>query len=204
MLVRLLLLTVRLRVSGGDTEAGRHAVATGVVYVLWHNSLMLPLRHPICQGTTALISPGKDGDFAVGVLSRFGIAAVRGSTSRRAAKALLSFREGRPALRYVVTPDGPRGPRYSFRSGCVWMASQLGYPIVPIGIAATRAWHLRSWDRFRIPKPFSRVEMVFGEPIVLSRALRRSEVLALSPSVEAALATVAAQAARKAGHPWPD
>jgi lysophospholipid acyltransferase (LPLAT)-like uncharacterized protein len=84
------------------------------------------------------------------------------------------------------------------------LASQLEIPVVPVGISATREWRLRSWDHFRIPKPFSRVEIVFGESLSVPADLAREEVLAFSPRIEQALRDVSVAAAKKTGKLWPD
>jgi lysophospholipid acyltransferase (LPLAT)-like uncharacterized protein len=65
----------------------------------------------------------------------------------------------------AVTPDGPRGPAHSFAPGAVIAAHRASAPIVTIGVSAARSWRLRSWDRFLIPKPFSRVTIAYGDPI---------------------------------------
>src|SRR6185312_15039903 len=77
-----------------------------------------------------------------------------------------------PRRNLAVTPDGPRGPRRSIQPGIVYIASRTGMKIVPVGIGYRNAWKLRSWDRFAIPKPFSRACCVAGEPIGVPPHLR--------------------------------
>jgi lysophospholipid acyltransferase (LPLAT)-like uncharacterized protein len=64
----------------------------------------------------------------------------------------------------AFTPDGPRGPRRQFQPGAAYVASRTGLPIIPVGFAYERAWRASSWDRFVIPKPFSRAACYGGEP----------------------------------------
>jgi len=71
----------------------------------------------------------------------------------------------------VTTADGPRGPKYEFKAGTVLMARVAGVPIVPIGCAADRAWYLRRWDDFMIPKPFARIAIAIGEPVPVPRQI---------------------------------
>ena len=117
-----------------------------------------------------LVSPSDDGELVLDVLKSFGYRTIRGSTSRGAARAL---REMLGVLRkggkVGITPDGPRGPLHSVNVGSAWLAKATGYPVVPIGAATDRAWHLKSWDNFTIPKPGARVAVKFGEPISVSR-----------------------------------
>jgi lysophospholipid acyltransferase (LPLAT)-like uncharacterized protein len=99
-------------------------------------------------------------------MTRFGLEAVRGSSSHGGASALWlllrSLRDGRDV---VVVPDGPRGPREMLKPGVVALARLSGAPIVPVAVGASAEWRLRSWDEFRIPRPFARCVVRFGDPI---------------------------------------
>jgi lysophospholipid acyltransferase (LPLAT)-like uncharacterized protein len=75
----------------------------------------------------------------------------------------------------VVTPDGPRGPRHSMNPGVAWMARATGYAVLPTGFAVDRAWHLASWDRYTIPKPYARVVLAYGEPVFVAREATPTE-----------------------------
>ncbi|NRA96439.1 MAG: lysophospholipid acyltransferase family protein [Planctomycetes bacterium] len=205
--VRGLYLTVRFRDDGWE-QVKTAADARGVIFVLWHSGLMIPLGHECRRGVRALISPGRDGEFAARVVRRFGVEAVRGSSSSAGGRALLeavrsASANGAPT-RWALTPDGPRGPRYVLQAGVAWLASRTGLPVVPIGIAAERAWHLKTWDRYRIPKPFSRVHLVFGQPVDVPASLSRGDVERQRARVERALMEASRAAATKAGVPWPD
>jgi lysophospholipid acyltransferase (LPLAT)-like uncharacterized protein len=92
---------------------------------------------------------------------------VRGSTYRGADRALVGLvRELRAGHDVAVTPDGPRGPAGHFAPGALVAAQRGGAPIVSVAVAATRAWRLRSWDGFIIPKPFARVTVAYGTATV--------------------------------------
>jgi lysophospholipid acyltransferase (LPLAT)-like uncharacterized protein len=98
------------------------------------------------------------------VLKRFGFDAVRGSSSRRGATALLELadviaRGGEAA----ITPDGPRGPAYVLSPGVIFLAQKSGADVLPMNFEFSSYWRLKSWDRFILPKPFSRVRLIFGE-----------------------------------------
>ncbi len=84
-------------------------------------------------------------------------------------------------------PDGPRGPREVLKPGVIVLARLSGAPIVPIAVGASREWRLRSWDEFRIPRPFARCVVRFGEPIRVARAAGRAAEEAARKEVEAAL-----------------
>jgi len=113
-----------------------------------------------------LVSPSDDGSLVTELIERFAFKVIRGSSNKSPARALRSMLEAlKGGATMVITPDGPRGPMHSVNPGPAWMARKLGCPILPCGFVADRAWRLRSWDRFTIPKYGSRVRLVYGEPI---------------------------------------
>jgi lysophospholipid acyltransferase (LPLAT)-like uncharacterized protein len=141
------------------------------IAAMWHGRMvaMMPIRGHRSRGFQVLVSPSEDGSLAQRALRRFGYRIVRGSLSRGGARALREMNEllaGGAQL--VVTPDGPRGPRHDINVGIAWLARSSGVPILPVGIGVDRAWRLRSWDRFTIPKPFARLCVAYGEPIVVA------------------------------------
>lgn len=140
-----------------------------VIWTFWHNRMfVVPLlreRVPHRRGAV-LTSASRDGEIIAAVMSRFGLQSVRGSTSRRGAVALLQLTGAlERGLDVAVTPDGPRGPMYKLGSGVVFLARQTGAAILPIRIEYSRAVRLKSWDRFMIPLPFSKVRIVCDELI---------------------------------------
>jgi lysophospholipid acyltransferase (LPLAT)-like uncharacterized protein len=136
------------------------------VYAFWHGRLIMPTAVFTGYGMTVMISRHADGETVARISEGLGNLTVRGSSSRGGATALMEMVEAlRGGCSGVFTPDGPRGPREEAQAGAVFAASRAGVPLVPLGAAAANAWELRSWDRFRIPKPFSRVVLVHGEPI---------------------------------------
>ena len=137
---------------------------------LWHGRMVLGLPHHGKRDWHVLVSPSADGDISQRLLEGFDYAVIRGSSSRGGARALremLAVLERGSVL--IITPDGPRGPRHSMNPGLAWMARATGYPIVPIGFGVDRAWRLRSWDRFTIPKPGARIVMIYGAPVHVDR-----------------------------------
>jgi lysophospholipid acyltransferase (LPLAT)-like uncharacterized protein len=165
--LRVLAATWRVRVAPGP---GRDLLQRGApaLLTLWHGRMLaaMPLRGHRGRGIAVLVSPSDDGDLARQALRRFGYRIVRGSLSRGGARALrelaAELADGGPI---VLTPDGPRGPRHALNAGVAWLARATGAPIVPVALAVDRAWRLRSWDRFVIPKPFARLVVTFSDPI---------------------------------------
>jgi len=148
-----------------------------VIFVLWHNQIFcLP---PIWWKTggksrksVVLTSASKDGAVVAAALAVFGTSAVRGSSSRRGVAALIALKrallDGSDAC---ITTDGPRGPRYECQPGAIKIAQATGIPIVPLSLVCTAAWRLQTWDRLVIPKPFSRVRMIYDDMLVVPPVL---------------------------------
>lgn len=142
------------------------------IFVCWHNRLLFaPFCIPpkIRVHTAALASHSRDGAYAAAYIKAFSGQAVRGSTSRGGYRAIIRMlqhlRDGGPV---VITPDGPRGPRYTVQPGAVILAEKSGVPLVPVSINAPDRWTLKSWDGTQIPKPFSRITIKYGAPVVLA------------------------------------
>jgi lysophospholipid acyltransferase (LPLAT)-like uncharacterized protein len=135
------------------------------VYSLWHGDMLPLLYQHRGEGVAVLISEHRDGELIAGIAQRLGFRSVRGSTSRGASRALVGLVRTLGAGHDVaVTPDGPRGPARSFAPGALIAAHRSNAPIMACGVAVRRAWRLRSWDRFCIPKPFARVTLAYAGP----------------------------------------
>ena len=185
--VRMLALTLRVRREEA-TVTSLWRDGTPMIYAVWHGRILLL---PYLYGWRAahvLASRSNDGELVSRFVKSFGLEPVRGSSSRGGAEALRllaqSLRQGHDA---VVVPDGPRGPRETVKPGLVALARLSGAPIVPIALGASRAWRLRSWDEFTIPKPFARCVVRFGEPIRVSATADRAAQEAARKEVESAL-----------------
>jgi lysophospholipid acyltransferase (LPLAT)-like uncharacterized protein len=163
--IRALASTWRYRVTDDERLRELRARGVPVVLALWHGQMLVPLWHHRGQGIAILISEHRDGEIIAQVAHALGLRTVRGSTSRGGGRALVGLtRELTSGHDIAITPDGPRGPAESFAAGTVVAAQRAGAPIVAIGVHAPRAWRLRSWDRFLIPKPFSRVHVAYSDP----------------------------------------
>ena len=163
-IVRVLGRTWRVRVRHDGALRRARADGTPIIFTLWHGHLLPLLYHHRGEGVAVLISEHADGEIIAQVASRLGYRTVRGSTSRGAARALLGLvrviGEGRDL---AITPDGPRGPAKSFAPGPSIVALRSGAPILAVGVWASSAWRLKSWDAFLIPRPFARVHIAYGD-----------------------------------------
>ena len=172
--VRLLGSTWRFRVRNSDGWQRLRAEKKPWVFALWHGSLLpLTFRHRN-QQITVVVSEHRDGEIIARVIGALGNRSVRGSTTRGAGRALLSMiRELERGFVIAITPDGPRGPALSFQPGAVVAAHRAGVPVVGILMHVDRAWRLKSWDRFVIPKPFARITIAYTDPTMVGGASSR-------------------------------
>jgi len=128
------------------------------IFCFWHQCVLPCTVYFRTTGATILISRSFDGELITRILRLFGFDAVRGSSSRGAREGLLGLKDvidsGRPA---IFTADGPRGPIYQTKMGPIKLAQMTGARIGAFHLQPERAWTMRSWDHFLIPKPFTRI-----------------------------------------------
>jgi lysophospholipid acyltransferase (LPLAT)-like uncharacterized protein len=138
----------------------------GVLLALWHGRMVCGMPDYAKREFAVLVSHSHDGELIARMLARFGYRTIRGSSSKGGARAVREMLgQVRSDAVIVITPDGPRGPRHSMNPGLAWLARETGFPVLPLGYACDKAWRLKSWDRFTIPKFGARVVTCFGEPV---------------------------------------
>jgi lysophospholipid acyltransferase (LPLAT)-like uncharacterized protein len=160
----------------------------------WHELLLFGvyyLRQLHRRGVNIgfLVSPSADGELGSRLLASYGIQAIRGSATRTGAQAIQALYSAikKQGVCPANSPDGPKGPPREFKPGTILLAQITQTPIVPLAYAADRAWRLKSWDRFVIPKPFARIKIVVGEPIYVDKKLSKEAQEAVRLSAENAL-----------------
>jgi lysophospholipid acyltransferase (LPLAT)-like uncharacterized protein len=173
-MVRVLGRTWRVRVGNDGPWRRLREDGTAFIFVFWHGQMLPLLYVHRDEGVTVLISEHGDGEIIARVASSLGYRTLRGSTSRGAARALIEMTKAvERGAELAITPDGPRGPARSVAPGAVAVAQRTGAPIVPVGVSVRGGWHLKSWDRFVIPRPFSRIHVVYGDPFTVERVSAR-------------------------------
>ena len=169
VLVRALASTWRVRFVNPELFDQARRKKGVAIFALWHGHLLPLMWAHRNRDIAIMVSEHSDGEIITRIAGSLGFRAVRGSTSRGAARALLG---GCRALEdghdLAVTPDGPRGPARSVAPGTTVIAQRTGAGIAPVAVHASRAWRLKSWDRFLIPKPFARVTIAYADPIFVS------------------------------------
>jgi lysophospholipid acyltransferase (LPLAT)-like uncharacterized protein len=175
--IRLIWSTCRIEhVKGRDAAVQAVREFKSLIPVYWHQHMLfgahalLALR-PEGLKVGFLISPSVDGTAPAMLVEKVGGVVIRGSSTHTGARALRDYYETivKQHISPAITPDGPRGPLHEFKPGAVMLSQITGKPILPLAVAASRACTFRTWDRFELPLPFSRIAIVYGEPVKLPR-----------------------------------
>jgi lysophospholipid acyltransferase (LPLAT)-like uncharacterized protein len=192
--------SLRWRVEGREhldalTTSGRPYILS-----LWHGRILPLTLFFRDRGLVVITSANFDGEWIARIISRFGYGTARGSSSRHARAALhqmvRDIRGGRPT---AFTLDGPRGPAGVAKPGAAWLASATGAPLLPCHAEAARYWELHSWDRTQIPRPFTEVALVVGQPIELARDLTEPGQYSARLALESGMDSVRRRACMLAG-----
>ncbi len=163
--IKLLASTWRISTENEERWRPLYEARRPHVFLLWHEALLPLLWQHRHQAITIIVSTARDGQYLADFAGSLGYGAVRGSSHKGAARALLgAVRELRSGRTVAFTPDGPRGPRRELKPGVVAAAQRGRGVVVPLHAEANRAWRLHSWDRLMIPKPAARVRIIYGRP----------------------------------------
>lgn len=156
-----------------------------VIFVFWHEYIPFPIYlRPHCR-LAMLLSQHQDAEILSHVARFAGLDAVRGSTNRGGAGALRELLNRGKGMNLAITPDGPRGPRRELAQGAVYLSSRLQVPLVALGVGYDRPWrNQRAWDKFAIPRPFSRCRAVLGPRLQIPPDLDRHQIEAHRKWVE--------------------
>ena len=146
------------------------------IYVFWHENILMPLYLRGHANISMLLSRHWDANILDRVARMMGFGVVRGSTFHGGSAALRELAERAARGNLTITPDGPRGPRRRLAAGCVFLASTLGIPIVAMGMGYDRPWRVGTWDRFAIPRPWSRARGVVSRAIAVPPDLDRDGI----------------------------
>jgi lysophospholipid acyltransferase (LPLAT)-like uncharacterized protein len=153
--------------------------AEGKNYVLafWHGTMLLPWYFNRKKNFVALVSKSKDGELLAKLLKDWGYEVVRGSSSKGGNVVLRMMIDYASNKRKVaLTPDGPRGPIYKMKAGAVISAQKSNVPLILAGIGIKWKKSLKSWDKFEIPAFFSKVKIVYSNPIYFKNDLDHDEI----------------------------
>jgi lysophospholipid acyltransferase (LPLAT)-like uncharacterized protein len=143
------------------------------IFTFWHGELLALLKGYVdfrkSTKIDTMISAHFDGELIAKIVDLYKGGSIRGSSTKGAIKALKSsFKSIAKNRDLAITPDGPKGPRHSVADGIVLISKKKNVPIVTLNCRPTSYWQLKSWDKFIIPKPFSRLDIFIGEPFYLN------------------------------------
>jgi len=147
-----------------------------VLFVFWHEYIPTPFYYRGHCNIAILISQHRDAEWLSAAAAYMGFDTVRGSTRRGGTAALLELARKSETMNLAITPDGPRGPRRVLAPGAIYLSSKLQIPIVAVGIGYDRPWRVSTWDRFAVPRPFSRLRGLMGPKIRIPADLTRNQV----------------------------
>ncbi len=146
------------------------------VLAFWHGSMLLPWYVNRGKKMIALISKSKDGDLLSKVLRNWGYGVIRGSSTTGGDVALgimIDYAKNKNSI--TITPDGPKGPRHKLKAGAVITAKKSGLPLILAGVGIKQKRLLNSWDKFEVPKLFTRVNLVYSDPVYINNDLSYEE-----------------------------
>lgn len=167
-----------VQVTGAHHLDDALAAAPSLLPCYWHQHELFCARYLLLQMPRGLklgflISPSVDGEVPAMIARRLGAHVIRGSSTHTGARALRDYYQllVKEGVSPVITPDGPKGPRFRFKPGAILLAQISGRPLLPMAYAASRAW-LVAWDKFVIPWPFARVAVAIGAPVTVPRTFQ--------------------------------
>ncbi len=193
-LVRFWNWSLRKRICSDELEEKDGWVTVpGVIVLVWHQRLFTLATSFPGTGFRTMVSQHRDGEMLARVLERIGLEAIRGSTTRGFVGAIreLISKQGED-VRIAITPDGPQGPPRKLQQGAIYIASKTGLPILVTGIGLSSSWTFNSWDRFKLPRPFSRALIRVGKVIRVPPDLKREELEEWRLKVEEAMCEILA------------
>lgn len=165
--LRLLFFTLRINFKNNGIDINKQ-----YIYCFWHSKLVAPsIFFKDLEKKVALSSPTKDGELISVPLEKLGYTLVRGSSDKKSISSTISLLKYLKKGYSMGTPlDGPKGPREEAKKGLLYLAQKSDTSLIPIGIAYEKKWIFqKTWDKFELPKPFSRVNIVFGDKIRINK-----------------------------------
>lgn len=199
LLLRFVVWTSRVRIIGRENLQELRKRGQPIIHLIWHGRIFLAPYFFRKQGIMPLISPSEDGEIVARIVDGWGYKTLRGSSSHSIVSAWKEMlRELKKGGEVLIVPDGPRGPDRVFKPGAVRLARETGAILVPFSFSSSRRRFLRSWDRFLLALPFSRIVAVHGKPILLPANLGEEELEVVRKQIEVVLTRVDEEADRLA------
>ena len=183
--INVLLKSVRIEFANREPLEKLAAENKNFVAAFWHGSMMIGWYVHRNMNCAALVSKSKDGDVLANALSKWKIKVVRGSShigGKEALDSMLDLLQQNFSL--TMTPDGPTGPIHKMKAGAVITAKKMNVPLFLVGIGIRNKIVLKSWDGFEIPKPFTKINVIYSEPIYVDGNMSFDETSAVIENCE--------------------
>lgn len=164
------------------------------LYCFWHEHILVPASQYARPDIQVLISKHADGQMIARACRSLGFSTVAGSSTRGGAEAVKEMVRQGQNCHLAITPDGPKGPRRQVQQGVGYLALKTNLPVVAFGVAYSKCWRFNSWDRFALPKPFSRAVLVTGAPLAFDQETGRGMLENATQKIQQALDGVNARA----------
>jgi lysophospholipid acyltransferase (LPLAT)-like uncharacterized protein len=181
--------TMRFEVKGAELCEDIARQGRTPIYAFWHDCILATTYWWRQRGIVVMTSQSFDGEYIARFIQRFGYGAARGSATRGSIGAIIEMiRLMRRGLATAFTIDGPKGPRHVAKMGAVLLAKKTGQPVIPCTTTVSSCWEMgRSWDRFQIPRPFSRARVEVAAPIFVNADADDGELEARRCELQVAL-----------------
>ena len=184
-IVELLWRTGRVKVIGAEHWKSSALTQGLAVPVCWHQHLLICARYSVSKlvplKSGFLVSPSLDGEAPTWLAQMYGATVIRGSSTHTGTRAVRQLYKAirKDKLSPLITPDGPKGPRFEFKAGALFVAQISEVPVVPLAFAARPAKVFKTWDKFVLPSPFARIVIAVGEPTMIPRGLDAEQITAM-------------------------
>lgn len=188
LIMRIWFLTCRVRVHHREKWPDPLKTGKPVIASFWHYSLLYIFYFLRANSATVMVSASRDGEYIARLAGKFGFSSVRGSRNNKGMEALRGILKAvKSGDSGAIVADGSQGPPLVAQPGAILVASRTGAPIVPMAWSASSYFTIRSWDRTTIPKPFSRIEFCFGDPVYVPKTLTEEQFEEYRLTLEQAL-----------------
>ncbi len=184
--------TLRYSISWEEPPSPPDAIyEKPVIYSFWHRAVFSATWLWRKAGIAVMVSRSFDGEYIARIIERLGFVAVRGSSSRSGASALLGLKSRlEQGLSVAFTIDGPRGPKYVAKPGPVLLSRASAVPMAAFYVALSDAWVLNTWDGLMIPKPFSKALARVGAKMRVPAEADEAQMAEYHRQLQAALERV--------------
>lgn len=187
ILIHLIVKTCRFRVKNAHVVDKYRQNETPVIYAYWHRHIFVTIYRFKKTGARPLISLSKDGELVAQIALEFGMHPVRGSSSKGGARAFLEMVNTikQDHAEVLITADGPKGPLRQIKDGTIRLAQKTGAVVIPIAWHATRVKIFqKTWDKFKIPRLFSRITYAYGQPFQVPSKAKKEDYCRLKEELK--------------------